>query len=401
MQAQSATRRHHHLGRNREIAWQSTFNRFGWRPKYQFRYVNRLWDRESSWNVYASNPYSGAYGIPQAVPGSKIGIGWAPLAVQRTDPDQVGAALHQVPLWHAAPRVGARARHRLVLGGTGSIPSPLAGRRGLPASGVDGRPGIEKAPGRSGSCCGRLPAPYFPDSRPRHQGSRPRPGSRSPARDQLGCRWTQGATPSEGTRFAVLDSRRRRSLHHRRRADPARFTVAHRAVRDPAALSGASADRHAGEAAAQPGWPAARPGDRRRQRTRRFTGLSVLRFSDGAERPLALPEGAQVSVPVWAPDGQRFAFTVDEPDGIGVWTGDVGADADPVQVPGLRVRDVLGAEPPGLGGTVRWSRDGGSLYVLGAPPDYGRDEPGRGAPIEPRISEVAASGRRWRRSRTC
>ncbi len=60
-----------------------------------------------------------------------------------------------------------------------------------------------------------------------------------------------------------------------------------------------------------------------RQRTRRFTGLSVLRFSDGAERPLALPEGAQVSVPVWAPDGQRFAFTVDEPDGIGVWTGDV------------------------------------------------------------------------------
>ncbi len=48
------------------------FNRFHWRPKYQFRYVNRLWDRESSWNVFASNPYSGAYGIPQAVPGSKM-----------------------------------------------------------------------------------------------------------------------------------------------------------------------------------------------------------------------------------------------------------------------------------------------------------------------------------------
>ena len=47
-------------------------NRFGWRPKYQFRYVNWLWDRESSWNVYATNPYSGAYGIPQAVPGSKM-----------------------------------------------------------------------------------------------------------------------------------------------------------------------------------------------------------------------------------------------------------------------------------------------------------------------------------------
>jgi dipeptidyl aminopeptidase/acylaminoacyl peptidase len=124
-----------------------------------------------------------------------------------------------------------------------------------------------------------------------------------------------------------------------------------------------------------------------RQRTRRFTGLSVLRISDGSERPLVLPEGAQVSVPVWAPDGLRFAFTVDEPDGIGVWTGDVSAGSDPVQVPGLRVRDVLGAEPPGLGGAVRWSRDGRSLYVLGSPQEDERG--GSAASIEPRVSEVA------------
>ncbi len=62
----------HHLGRNREIAWQMMYHRFPWRPKYQFRYVNRLWERESSWRVRAYNPYSGAYGIPQAVPGSKM-----------------------------------------------------------------------------------------------------------------------------------------------------------------------------------------------------------------------------------------------------------------------------------------------------------------------------------------
>ena len=47
-------------------------HRFHWRPKYQFRALNKLWDRESSWNVHATNPYSGAYGIPQAVPGSKM-----------------------------------------------------------------------------------------------------------------------------------------------------------------------------------------------------------------------------------------------------------------------------------------------------------------------------------------
>jgi resuscitation-promoting factor RpfB len=44
---------------------------FGWKRR-QFKYVNRLWEKESSWNVSAQNPGSGAYGIPQAVPGSKM-----------------------------------------------------------------------------------------------------------------------------------------------------------------------------------------------------------------------------------------------------------------------------------------------------------------------------------------
>jgi hypothetical protein len=54
----------------REIA-RSMLRHFGWWPR-QFKYLNALWNRESSWNIYASNPYSGAYGIPQAVPGSKM-----------------------------------------------------------------------------------------------------------------------------------------------------------------------------------------------------------------------------------------------------------------------------------------------------------------------------------------
>jgi hypothetical protein len=43
--------------------------RWSWR---QFKYLNWLWDRESGWNVHANNPFSGAYGIPQALPGSKM-----------------------------------------------------------------------------------------------------------------------------------------------------------------------------------------------------------------------------------------------------------------------------------------------------------------------------------------
>ncbi|MEV0002430.1 transglycosylase SLT domain-containing protein [Micromonospora sp. NPDC050980] len=38
----------------------------------QFPCLDRLWTKESGWNPKASNSSSGAYGIPQAVPGSKM-----------------------------------------------------------------------------------------------------------------------------------------------------------------------------------------------------------------------------------------------------------------------------------------------------------------------------------------
>jgi dipeptidyl aminopeptidase/acylaminoacyl peptidase len=122
-----------------------------------------------------------------------------------------------------------------------------------------------------------------------------------------------------------------------------------------------------------------------RQRTRRLTGISVLSVSDGQIRQLELPIGKSVSIPVWSPDGHRLAFTVDESDGIGVWVADA-QTATAREVPGLRVRDVLGGDPTAPGSTVRWSRDGDSLLVLGAPgpvPDLGSE------PIQPHIEEVA------------
>jgi hypothetical protein len=44
---------------------------FGWSSS-EFGCLVSLWNLESGWNVYASNPSSGAYGIPQALPGSKM-----------------------------------------------------------------------------------------------------------------------------------------------------------------------------------------------------------------------------------------------------------------------------------------------------------------------------------------
>ncbi len=62
----------------KKIAWH-IMGWFKWKAREQFRYLNKLWMRESSWNKYATNPWSGAYGIPQAVPGSKmasVGADW-------------------------------------------------------------------------------------------------------------------------------------------------------------------------------------------------------------------------------------------------------------------------------------------------------------------------------------
>lgn len=44
---------------------------FGW-SSGQFSCLQPLWEHESGWNVTAENPTSGAYGIPQALPGSQM-----------------------------------------------------------------------------------------------------------------------------------------------------------------------------------------------------------------------------------------------------------------------------------------------------------------------------------------
>jgi hypothetical protein len=46
----------------------------------QYNCLVALWNKESGWNVYAHNASSGAYGIPQALPGDKmaaVGADWA------------------------------------------------------------------------------------------------------------------------------------------------------------------------------------------------------------------------------------------------------------------------------------------------------------------------------------
>jgi len=57
-------------GSPRQIA-QQMLGKYGWSSS-QFSCLNPLWEHESGWSVTAENPSSGAYGIPQALPGSQM-----------------------------------------------------------------------------------------------------------------------------------------------------------------------------------------------------------------------------------------------------------------------------------------------------------------------------------------
>jgi hypothetical protein len=51
---------------------------YGW-GDYQYECLNSLWTKESHWNYKSSNKSSGAHGIPQALPATKmdsVGTDW-------------------------------------------------------------------------------------------------------------------------------------------------------------------------------------------------------------------------------------------------------------------------------------------------------------------------------------
>lgn len=50
---------------------QSMLSSYGW-GQAQWPCLNKLWTQESSWITTAQNPSSGAYGIPQSLPASKM-----------------------------------------------------------------------------------------------------------------------------------------------------------------------------------------------------------------------------------------------------------------------------------------------------------------------------------------
>lgn len=87
-------------GSNRALGQQMAADIYGW-TGVQFSCLDNLWTRESNWRTEAGNKSSGAYGIPQSLPGSKMsayGADW------RTNPaTQIRWGLAYIKSRYATP----------------------------------------------------------------------------------------------------------------------------------------------------------------------------------------------------------------------------------------------------------------------------------------------------------
>ena len=84
----------------REVAQVLMDDKYGWGEK-QYACLDELWIKESNWNYRASNKLSGAHGIPQALPATKMdsaGTDW------RTNPvTQISWGLRYIEVRYESP----------------------------------------------------------------------------------------------------------------------------------------------------------------------------------------------------------------------------------------------------------------------------------------------------------
>ena len=84
----------------RSIAKEIAKEKYGW-GSYQYSCLDTLWTKESHWNYKARNKRTGAHGIPQALPATKmevIGTDW------RTNPvTQITWGLHYIDVRYDTP----------------------------------------------------------------------------------------------------------------------------------------------------------------------------------------------------------------------------------------------------------------------------------------------------------
>lgn len=119
-------------------------------------------------------------------------------------------------------------------------------------------------------------------------------------------------------------------------------------------------------------------------RTRMYTGYTLRTMDSGRERRILLPADADVSFPSWAPDGNRFAFTITRSNGVELWVAEV-ESAAARRLTGPILNPLSG--PGGSG--FRWMNDSRTVLASFVPEDRGNAPQRPTVPIGPVIQESA------------
>ncbi len=122
------------------------------------------------------------------------------------------------------------------------------------------------------------------------------------------------------------------------------------------------------------------PGLGGRQRTVRYSGITIVPLDGRPRLRVELPPGARIGMPIWSPDGSAFAFTRDLSDGIELWVADSKTGLAHA-IPELRLVDVLGRG-------FEWE-DSRHLLIQRVAPGRGAAPAEPEAPSGPNIEEAS------------
>jgi dipeptidyl aminopeptidase/acylaminoacyl peptidase len=111
----------------------------------------------------------------------------------------------------------------------------------------------------------------------------------------------------------------------------------------------------------------------------RHIGLRMITIASGKETKLSTPPNTWLSVPLWSPDGQRFAFTNTTANATDLWLGEA-ASGRLRRVPDVAINATYG-EP------VQWMSGSSTLLVQLIPPHRGAPPAESRVPTGPTIQE--------------
>lgn len=103
-------------------------------------------------------------------------------------------------------------------------------------------------------------------------------------------------------------------------------------------------------------------------------------IASGKQTAVSLPAGACPALPVWSPDGRRFAFNNTAADHVELWVGDVATG---------QVRKIDGVQlNPVLGGEIQWLGGSSTLLLKTVPQDLGPAPRKAAVPPGPEVKET-------------